>query len=178
MEPLIHQTPLAALRRFAIGAFIGRGGKAAPRFAGRGREGIETLRPNAGFTLGASVIILRPSRRLYGGWTLQGASPPPSRRDPSPDLVPRPPSPHGRGENSSRDAARPTPHLPSPRGEGGPRHAFSPAGAGQVRGLFPVTQSLLQKMSNSYCLPGRAGGYPNALASLRPRHSSLVPGFQ
>jgi len=93
--------------------------------------------------------------------------PPPSAKDPSPACGPKPqpftlpgwpsggrrpgllrqpPSPQGRGKKSSRALARPTPLLPSPRGEGGPRHALSPAGAGRghhvllvvgVRGLVP-----------------------------------------
>ncbi len=40
------------------------------------------------------------------------------KKDPSPDLVPRPPSPHGRGEEPARAAARPQPDLPSPHGRG------------------------------------------------------------
>ena len=42
------------------------------------------------------VIILRQSRRLYGGWPLKAAGAPPGENDPSSDLVPRPPSPQGR----------------------------------------------------------------------------------
>ena len=58
-------------------------------------------------------------------------------RDPSPDLLRRPPSPRGRGKTFQRTEGGPERPPPSPRGEGGPRRALSPAGAGRVKGLFP-----------------------------------------
>ena len=42
--------------------------------------------------------------------------------------------------------------LPSPRGEGGPRQAFSPAVAGRMRGHFPA--------STTGCLPRTTAGWP------------------
>src|SRR5208337_1479090 len=89
-----------------------------------------------------------------------------SAKDPSPDLVPRPPSPHGRGKKSARAVARPTQLLPSPRGEGGPRHAFSPAGAGRVRGLVPDPHPGTVKLQ----LPPRQSRGISQRISLNARH--------
>jgi hypothetical protein len=47
-----------------------------------------------------------------------------------------PPSPLRRGKLFFGGVRAPRSSHPSPRGEGGPRHALSPAGAGRMRGHF------------------------------------------
>ena len=99
-------------------------------------------------------------------WPLKGAG---KARDPSPDLVPRPPSPLGEGR--SLLSAPPRASMISlslgergdRKAEGAPRSA---GGGGE--GSFPIarhaSRNLLPELSNFYCLPGRAGGSPNGLA--------------
>ena len=54
-----------------------------------------------------------------------------------------PPSPLGEGNGSSGAPAPRQSFLPPPRGEGGPRPAFSPAVAGRMRGHFPAVDDHL-----------------------------------
>jgi len=124
----------------------------------------------------ATGIILRQSRRLYGGWPSTGLTATVGEK-PLPDLGPRPPSPTGEGRFVARTRALKS-ALPSPRGRGGPRRALSPAGAGRVRGHFRQTNRTPEDV-NSYCLPAEPGDLLRisaqfcnlALAQLRPTAS-------
>src|SRR5208282_2493825 len=75
----------------------------------------------------AAVSIPRQSRGLYDAGPSKG---PGRTRDPSPDLVPRPPSPQGRGKKSACGRAQEL--QPSPRGEGG---GHAPPGEGSLSTL-------------------------------------------
>jgi len=121
------------------------------------------------FRKGARVSIPRQSRGLYGGWPHKGALSPPPGRDPSPPqqaergaphLVPRPPSPQGRGKNHQQRAARRQQHCPL-RGERvaamrrrGP-HALLVVG---VRGLVPCPTC--RSRLTSTASPAEPGGLP------------------
>jgi hypothetical protein len=97
------------------------------------------LQPSRAFTSGLSTVwSTAPPPGITTVPTGQSARAglSPARSSTSFTALPRPPSPR-RGKKSSRARARSKSAFPSPWGEGGPRRALSPAGAGRVRGLLP-----------------------------------------
>ena len=98
-----------------------------------------------------------------------------------------------KGEKVDRvwGAGGPNFSLPSPRGEGGPRQAFSPAVAGRMRGLFPSGPPPTHNIPSSsptrspifeagecrgHC-EGAKNGKREAGLVLSTRHSALVTAF-
>jgi hypothetical protein len=93
-------------------------------------------------------------------------------KDPSPDLVPRPPSPLGEG--CGLLGAPPHSSMISlSLGERGDRKAV---GEGSLPNARHASRNLLPELSNFFCLPGRAGGLPPWLAQTYNLQKLLAPG--
>ena len=87
-------------------------------------------------------------------------------KDPSPDLVPRPPSPLGEGWGFL--GAPPHVYIIAlSLGERGDRKAV---GEGSFPNARRPSRNVLPDLSNYCCHPGRAGGSPNGLADRPGRH--------